>query len=308
MFSQEHLALRSVRVKPAEKWAGKANELLFIFPKAGRGQFVSPAVKHRLAPGDVLILNGAPQGGVSADAGGDLAFCFFSTRLEHLFPLFAGSEIGLLQNLAEGLKVARHHDSASPLARECHKLLAETPPRLDLVHRGQLLRVVGALLGAEFKTAQSHHAGFVRADEHMVQVFEKLSADDLLGLSVGELAARFGCSRRQLNRLFHEHFGFSVAAMRMEMRLLKAVSLLRDPAAKVINTAGQCGFNHLGLFNTCFKRRFGASPSKYRDMMAQAQAHSDRPNPAGLVCPLRSYGFCPWGAAGHESSPTRAAD
>jgi AraC-like DNA-binding protein len=128
----------------------------------------------------------------------------------------------------------------------------------------------------------------------MIQVFEKLSANELLGLSVGELAARFGCSKRHLNRLFHQHFGSSVAAMRMEMRLLKAVSLLRDPDTKVINVAEQCGFNHLGLFNTCFKRRFGASPGQWRKMPAQAEGQSVRPVDDSPVCALRSNGLCPW--------------
>jgi hypothetical protein len=74
-----------------------------------------------------------------------------------------------------------------------------------------------------------------------------------------------------LNRLFHEFFGFSVAALRMEMRLLKAVSLLRDPNIKVINVAEQCGFNHLGLFNTCFKRRFGQTPGQWRKAASPAK-------------------------------------
>jgi AraC-like DNA-binding protein len=139
----------------------------------------------------------------------------------------------------------------------------------------------------------------------MVQVFEKLSTSELLTLSVGELADKFGCSRRHLNRLFHQHFGVSVAALRMEMRLTKAVSLLRDPDAKVINVAEECGFNHLGLFNTCFKRRFGASPGQWRKMAAAGAKQ-----PAGLLesapeCPLRTNGLCPWSgkAEGGNGAP-----
>jgi AraC-like DNA-binding protein len=126
----------------------------------------------------------------------------------------------------------------------------------------------------------------------MIQVFEKLSANELSSLSVGELAVRFGCSKRHLNRLFHQHFGFSVAAMRMEMRLLKAASLLRDPDIKVIHVAEQCGFNHLGLFNTCFKRRFGASPGRWRKMSARDEGQSVRPVNDSLVCPLQSNSLC----------------
>ena len=80
--------------------------------------------------------------------------------------------------------------------------------------------------------------------------------------------------------------------MRMEMRLLKAVSLLRDPSAKVINVAEACGFNHLGLFNTCFKKRFGTSPGQWRKRTAK----EDQPptnEPSEEDCPLRLKGFCP---------------
>ena len=296
MLSQEHLTLRLVHLKPSEKWVHGANGLSFVFPKGGGGKYVSTEITQRLAPGDVLVLNGTPQdeSGLCADEGGEMDFWFFAANLEHLFPLFASNEICLLQNMTEGFKGTRLYEASSPLAGECHRLLAEVPPQFNLDHRSQLLRVVAAILSVEFKTAQPHRVGFVRSEEHIIQVFEKLSANELLSLSVGELAARFGCSKRHLNRLFHQHFGFSVASMRMEMRLLNAASLLRDPDTKVINVAEQCGFNHLGLFNTCFKRRFGNSPGQWRKTSTQADSQSVRPVNDSSVCPVRSYGSCPW--------------
>ncbi len=296
MHSQEHLTLRLVHLKPSEKWFHRANGLSFVFPRGGGGKFVSKAVTQRLVPGDVLVLNGTPEdeSGLVAEEGGELVFWFFAAHFEYLFPLFASDEICLLQNVIEGFKRTRLYGASSPLAGECHRLLAEVPPQFNLDHRSRLLRVVADILSAEFKNVQPHRVGFVRAEEHLVQVFEKLSAHELLSLSVGELAARFGCSKRHLNRLFHQHFGFCVADMRMEMRLLKAASLLRDPDAKVINVAEQCEFNHLGLFNTCFRRRFGASPGQWRKMSAQAEGQSVRPADDSLVCPLHSNILCPW--------------
>jgi AraC-like DNA-binding protein len=296
MLSQEHLTLRLVRLKPSEKWMHGANGLSFVFPKEGGGKYVSKAGTQRLVPGDVLVLNGTPEdeGGLCADERGGMVFWFFAVNFEHLFPLFASDEICMLQNVTEGFKGTKLYGASSPLAGECHRLLAEVPPEFNLDHRSQLLRVVAAILSVEFKGAQPHRVGFVRAEVHMIQVLEKLSANELLSLSVGELAARFSCSKRHLNRLFHQHFGFSVAAMRMEMRLLKAASLLRDPDTKVINVAEQCGFNHLGLFNTCFKRRFGATPGQWRKLSAQAEGQSVPPVNDGVNCPLRSKGLCPW--------------
>jgi AraC-like DNA-binding protein len=130
-------------------------------------------------------------------------------------------------------------------------------------------------------------------EDHLIQVFEQLSSNDLLTLSAGELAAKFGCSRRHLNRLFHQHFGFSVAALRMELRLLRAVSLLQDSSAKVINVAEQCGFNHLGLFNTCFKRRFGTSPGRWRSLSLQTTPEAAVQNGDHAECPFQSNGLCP---------------
>jgi AraC-like DNA-binding protein len=156
-----------------------------------------------------------------------------------------------------------------------------------------LLRVAAAILNGEFRAAHHQRVGLGQVEERIIRVFEELSVDQLLGLSIEELAARFGCSRRHLNRLFHHYFGFSVGALRMEMRLLKAVSLLRDVNAKVINVAAQCGFNHLGLFNTCFKRRFGVSPGCWRKQAALEKSRPATVPGEDSACPLQAKGLCP---------------
>jgi transcriptional regulator GlxA family with amidase domain len=92
----------------------------------------------------------------------------------------------------------------------------------------------------------------------------KLSDDDLVNLSLEELAVVFGCSSRQLNRVFRERFGCSVVAWRMEMRLLKAASRLRDSEGDIRAIARECGFGSLGLFKTCFQRRFGVTAEEAR--------------------------------------------
>jgi hypothetical protein len=83
------------------------------------------------------------------------------------------------------------------------------------------------------------------------------------------------------------------------MRLLKALSLLRDANAKIINVAEQCGFNHLGLFNTCFKRRFGTSPGRWRKSTTIAGVKAANPLPhkfeSNPSCPLLGTGQCPLG-------------
>jgi len=305
MLDSDYLSLRLVRLKSAEEWANRRDGLSFLFSKGGVGKCMSGSSSRTFSSGDILVLHDESASKLRAADRGEMVFSWFSACLEHLFPLFASAEISLLQDVTEDLKGDRFYAASTPLARECHKLLEEVPPVSDLGHRGQLLRVVASILTQEFKEAHAHRAGFVRPEEHMMQVFEKLSVTEILGLSVSELAGKFGCSRRHLNRLFHQHFGFSVAALRMEMRLLKAVSSLRNPDAKVINVAEECGFNHLGLFNICFKRRFGASPGQYRKLNAPSASRRGGLFDASSACPLHANGLCPWagGAANIHGAP-----
>lgn len=307
---QDHLALQLSRLKSPDELEQKGEGLTFLFSKGGAGKFTSATATHRLSPGDVLVFNRIIGGKIAVfDNKPEFLFWSFSVCFEHLLSLFSSNEVSLLHKLTESLKVSKVYPASSPLAVEWQRLLGLVTPEFNLDHRGQLIRIAASILSVEFKDAQHQRGGYVRAEDHMVQVFEKLSASELINLSVGELADRFGCSRRHLNRLFHQHFGVSVASLRMEMRLLKAVSLLRDADAKIINVAEQCGFNHLGLFNTCFKRRFGTSPGQWRKtsmQVGQAPASKLDHKPTGKtagkstgkpapqpVCPLLETGACP---------------
>jgi AraC-like DNA-binding protein len=307
MVIQDHLNLRLVRLKSPDEWANTGEGLVLVFPKGGVGSYRG-SLTQRLTAGDVLVLNGTVGGKLSAPDKSEFLFWCFSLSLEHLFPLFSADEISLLQTVSDTFKNPKLYPASSGLALECHRLLQEVPPQFNLDHRSQLLRVAAAILTVEFKTARPRRAGFVRIEDHMLQVFEKLSSNELLNLSVGDLAVKFGCSRRHLNRLFHHYFGLSVAALRMEMRLLKAVSLLRDPDVKIINVAEACGFNHLGLFNTCFKRRFGASPGRWRKHAAESQDGPPGTDPGAKACPLRINGLCPWSPSPTPALTTVASD
>jgi AraC-like DNA-binding protein len=263
-LSNDYLTLKLHRLKGAQEMALSGRGLVFAILKAGEGNGQSGAGSHRLGCGDVWVVNSAAGAKISARENGEVVFWYFVAEFEHLFPLFSGREICLLQNVAEGFKQGRIYPGTSPVAKECLRLAEEVPVQFSLDHRSHVLRIVSAILTAEFKTMQPKLADFTPMRDHVVQVFERLQTHELLNLSVGELAKKFNCSRRHLNRLFHQHFGLSVASLRMEMRLLKAVSLLVDPDAKIIHVAEKCGFHHLGLFNTCFRKRFGSSPSQWR--------------------------------------------
>jgi AraC-like DNA-binding protein len=273
MIVEEHFCLRLTRIKSKEQWGYQREGLVILIFKTGAGRYVVDDVTVDTAPGDVLILAEGAKGKLSVFKKDEVVFLNFSLCLEHLFPLFASNEIALLEDVMGGLKNIKLLPALSPLAVQVNALIKDVLPEFNLNHRSQLLRVAAAILTEEFKTAYQRRAGFARTEDRIVQVFEKLSTDELLNLSIAELAVKFGCSRRHLSRLSQQVLGRSIAALKMEMRLMKAAACLRNPEAKIINVAEQCGFNHLGLFNTCFKKRFGASPGKWRNLTAGKSSH-----------------------------------
>ncbi len=300
MFSTNHLALRLLHLKDGEEWKNLGNDLCILCPTGGSGEYLAGSAAHPVRPGDVLVVNGAPDGRLLSGRG-RLMFWWFSISVEHVYPLFDSTEIALLQDVMEGLKKTRLYSASMPVARECHGLLEEMPPQFRLDHRSQLLRVFVAILSAEFDNVRARRTGVISRNDHVTKVFESLSTDEILNLSVPDLARKFGCSRRHLNRLFHHYFALSVAELKREMRMLKAVSLLRNPTAKVSNVAEQCGFNHLGLFNSCFKRRFGVTPGKWRTQTRTQGLEGNCPTTQPLAedvnCRLRTTGLCPWAKA-----------
>jgi AraC-like DNA-binding protein len=259
MLGDDHFKLRLVRLQPSELWINPSQneeEFTFVFLKGGIAKYVFPNATQRLVPGNVLVFGKQSVARLYADEKSECVFATFSLIFEHLFPLFASDEIGLLHSVMANFKAGRIFMPGSSVAAECQPILeiADTQPKLQ--QRSQLLRIVAAILSDEFKTVHSQRSG--------------------LGW-------------------FHQHFGLSITALRMEIRLLKAVSLLRNPREKVINVAEQCGFNHLGLFNTCFKRRYGTSPGQWRKLSLGGESASARKTEGKPSCPLHANGLCPWG-------------
>ncbi|MGO8928294.1 MAG: helix-turn-helix transcriptional regulator [Limisphaerales bacterium] len=306
MLDQDYLALRLIRLKSPEEWTPERQGLSFLFPKRGVGYYVSGRVAERLSTGDVLVIKGHQTGKVCALKRGEMVFWSFSLLVEHLAPLLAADEIFLLKQVTDSLKGARLYPAASRLAQKCHRLVASAPPQGDVEHRSQVLRIAAAVLSLEFKNARNQRVGFVRIRDHRTQMFEELSVAEFSTLSVEDMAHKFNYSRRHLNRLFHQHFGCSITSLRMEMRLSKALSLLRNPDLRIYKVAKQSGFNHLEHFRNCFKKRFGKTPGRWRKAAAQPEGPTGRLE-AGSDCPLVAIGFCPW-IRSHAKSRAKNAE
>ena len=300
MSGNANLKLKEITLHQTEEWKNGASGVVFLFVHQGKGRFSAQDNSQVLGAGDVLVASSELKGTLHSLSTHGLKGSYFSAHLDQLLPLLTSREICHLDRLNTDFKGIRYLASESPLAKECISLSQCAPPIHGMEHRCHLLRIVAKLFGEYIKRRESEAKDYGPSRENMLGVLEQLSGDELQNLSVEELASRFNCSRRHLNRLFQEHFGTSVAALKMEMRLLKAAALLRDPSLKIVYVAMECGFSHLGMFSTSFKKRFGVNPSIWRKELHVASPGKSpaREAPKWPNCGMSSMGLCPW-AKGH---------
>lgn len=301
MNAVEPLTLQLVHLEGGQEWHLPTQDLCLVLLEQGNGRYTSSGqVMHRLRPGDLLVLNAVRGGKVSTHGSGSLNFQFFCASLAHAYPLFGAGDLCLLLDLSNRLHTSRLHPASSPLATECHKLLANAATQSGLTHRVGLLRLVAAVLNAEINITQNR-IGCLDAGKRGLRFLADVTMSELISLSTKELAAKCGCTRRHLSTMILRELGVSLPALRMELRLLKAVSLLRDPNAKITSVAEACGFNHLGLFNACFRRRFGSSPGQWRRLTGLAPYQPSALLAGNSALAMRINEVFPWIGGLHET-------
>lgn len=98
-------------------------------------------------------------------------------------------------------------------------------------------------------------------------------------LSIAQLAASTGCTKRYLHMIFHSE-GVSISDYILKLRLERCRQELLNPAClhkSITDIAYSWGFNNSNHFSRCFKRAFGVPPRHTRSEFAPWTApHSEK--------------------------------
>lgn len=88
-------------------------------------------------------------------------------------------------------------------------------------------------------------------------------ADPELGTAM--ICSATGMSARTIQKTFLRHAGLSPTAFISERRLERAAALLeRNDGRSITDVAFEVGFSDSAFFSRCFRRKFGAAPSRWR--------------------------------------------
>ncbi len=106
--------------------------------------------------------------------------------------------------------------------------------------------------------------------ESLIKVAQLMEDNIERPLSLDEIAAATGLSRRQIERLFKRHLNCVPKRYYLQMRLRRARELLLQTSMPIIDITTACGFQSPPHFSRCYRAQFGCPPSAER-MSRQAK-------------------------------------
>jgi AraC family transcriptional regulator, glycine betaine-responsive activator len=100
--------------------------------------------------------------------------------------------------------------------------------------------------------------------ESLIKVAQLMEDNIERPLSLDEIAAATGLSRRQIERLFKRHLNCVPKRYYLQMRLRRARELLLQTSMPIIDITTACGFQSPPHFSRCYRAQFGCPPSAER--------------------------------------------
>ncbi len=216
-----------------------------------------------------------------------------SKRGVHLGALCTGSHFLAAAGLLDGYRCAIHWENLPGLREQFPKV--QVSSRLFVVDRDRytcsggissidlMLHLVAGAHGRELardiseqfiverirteddaqRTPLHYLVGAVNHDT-LVDAVALMEANIEEPLTLGEIAEYVGVSRRQLERLFHDHLHCTPSRYYLDLRLHRGRLLLIQTGMKVADVAGRCGFSTAARFGKAYLEKYQKRPSDER--------------------------------------------
>lgn len=240
-------------------------ELLFI--KKGTGLVQVGLERLDAAAGDIFVFApGVLHGIYGTGARMEYENIIFSLELlsgvedlcteRYLLPLQAG-RISLPMRLRakeEG------YDAVEICLRSAEMANRDRLPGYELAVKGALMGALSAL----FALQEVPNAVETTDTKRLKALLAWIEENYAERLGVADGAAFCGLSQSHFMRWFKQMTGTGFTAYLNDHRLLFAAELLRRTNDTILSVASQSGFENLSHFNRQFRRRFGITPSAYR--------------------------------------------
>jgi AraC-like DNA-binding protein len=260
-----HLILQSAVLSPGEEWVPPAQGWVVAWAGEGAGYWMHGGQVRELQMGGGFVASGKQNMVVRASQLGILKLEFYLLQPPLLHGLLTVTEENKLVQVAGRSQVsAVFFTAADALGRKIFRLVHQ-PQLGSLSARAALVQFwAQAVAGLLPQSLTDESGDKLELRKRFHQMVTQMPNAELARLSLSQLAGMLGCSERHFRRLYLQEFGVSLRVWQIESRLQRASQLLKDTSDKISSIATESGYRHLGLFNHMFKRRFGLTPSAWR--------------------------------------------
>lgn len=274
MIAARHLILQEMSLRPSGEWT-PASGWTVVRVAEGAGYGLQTGTAKELNAGDMVVVG--PNAAVTFRSSqlGVMKLEYFQVLPQCLNGLLTVTEWRHLEDASSEVTTRLQHFAAGDPAAQKFTRLATQPQRDSLAVRSALLQLWAASIAGLLPSASAASAAN-NLRERFRQFVGKMSEAELAVRPLTQLAGELHCSERHFSRLFREEFHVSLRERQTELRLQRARQLLAESDAKIINVAYESGYRHLGLFNAMFKRRFGVTPSQWRQQNHPAVPNSGK--------------------------------
>ena len=269
MALDRHLILQELTLRPAGEWTPPASGWVVVRIADGVGYWLQGGSAREFKTGDGFVTSGQVNFLLRVSQLGPLKLEFYCVQPQFLNGVITVTEGHQLAQAAKNLGSRLIAFTASePLGQKLTRLVQQAQ-RESLPVRSALLQFWSQAVAGTL--ALPVDAGGQKLRARFRQLVAQMPDAELATRSLPELAEQLHCSQRHFSRLFRQEFGVPLRARQTELRLQRARQLLADADAKIINVAYDSGYRHLGLFNAMFKKRFGMTPSEWRQQNLSGQ-------------------------------------
>lgn len=270
-----HLLIESVQLAPGQEWGDEAHAWRFVQVSRGSAYWLDPARPRAINIGEVLVVAPKTKALVRASQLNEVLLYGFHFNPQLLCGFFTMVERQFFdQSCGKSADAVQFLPSTHPLAKSFAHLVARGELEPDLALRVEVLGLAVGFFTDQISRHEALPANPISAQYRFQQIISEMPELELINYTPEQLAALCGCSPRHFNRLFHVQFGESPRARQTELRLLKAQQLLGDTTIRIAQVALESGYRSVTLFNGLFKRRFGMSPSEWRQQGSSESAHT----------------------------------
>jgi AraC-like DNA-binding protein len=264
------LHIEEATLSPGQEWADETPAWRFVRVSAGAAYWLGAPGPRALADGEVLVVAPPVKALIRASQLNTVSLHGFLFVPEWLCGLFTLSERRFFESAGAQAEPVTFLPSTHPVAQGFAALAARGNSDPRLARRAEVLGRAATYFGQGPATGQVPQRASPSVQDRFEQIVSHMPELELIHHSPEELARLCGCSPRHFGRLFRQQFGQSPRARQTELRLLKARQLLANGEKTIALVALESGYRSSSLFNSLFKRRFGMSPSAWRQQAIRA--------------------------------------